>query len=109
MKSKRKPKRNPGKKIIKKYKKTKSDKKTKKIVIPVSPIGILEKYHYYFLDTRIKRRKSLDRMIKFNKYKDIISRLNAVAIRFKNKKPKISKNIRSDMKYLKIKYRPDLL
>lgn len=77
-----------------------------KIIIPLSPVSILAKYDYYSLNSVEKRRKSLREAIKHYPYKSIISRLNAVAIRFKNRNPKITKNIRSDMLYLKKKYRP---
>lgn len=86
----------------------KKNKKTNKIIIPLSPIGILEKFNYYSKDPKQKRIKCLNKMIKKHKYKDIISRLNATAIRFKNKIPVITKNIKHDMLYLKKKYRPDL-
>jgi hypothetical protein len=78
-----------------------------KVIIPVSPIGILEIYGYYSLDPVRKRRRALNNAIKHHAYKDIISRLNAVAIRFKNRKPEITKNIREDMAYMKKKYRPE--
>lgn len=77
----------------------------KKLIIPISPIAILSLYNYYSLDPVIKRRKALRKAIKNYSYKSIISRLNAVAIRFKNRKPEITRNIRSDMKYMKKKYR----
>lgn len=77
----------------------------KKIIIPVSPVGILNKFGYYSLDPVIKRRKALDEAMKYYSYASIIQRLNAVAIRFKNKKPEITKNIRKDMIYLKNKYK----
>jgi len=81
-------------------------KKTKvKVRIPVSPVGILGAHGYYSLDPVRKRRNSLNDAILYHPYKDVISRLNATAIRFKNTKPQITKNIREDMKYLKKKYR----
>lgn len=80
-----------------------------KVIIPVSPVSILSNYGYYSLDNERKRRKALREAIKKHSYKSIISRLNAVAIRFKNRKPQITKNIRSDMLYMKKKYRPNLL
>lgn len=76
----------------------------KKIIIPVSPIGILSNNEYYSKDPQYKRRKALNYIYNNYKYKDIISRLNAVAIRFKNRDPKITENIRKDMAYLKEKH-----
>jgi hypothetical protein len=88
---------------------SKKPNKTKKVIIPLSPVGILEPCGYYSLDPVKKRRRALTLAIKKYAYKDIISRLNATAIRFKNRRPDITKNIRADMLYLKKKYRPDLL
>jgi len=76
------------------------------VVIPVSPIAILGPIGYYSRDPVRKRRAALNKGIQQGyAYKDIISRLNAVAIRFKNRFPEITKNIRSDMAYMKRKYR----
>lgn len=61
--------------------------KIMKVKIPVSPVGILTKFGYYSLDPVGKRRKALRAAMQHHAYKDIISRLNAVAIRFKNTRP----------------------
>jgi hypothetical protein len=79
------------------------------VIIPVSPIGILSLYNYYSGDPQAKRRRTLNKMIKKHRYKDIISRLSATATRLKNTQPRLSRNLRNDMLYLKRKYRPDLL
>jgi hypothetical protein len=73
----------------------------KKVQIPVSPVAILSLYGYYSLDPPGKRRTALNKAAKYHAYKDIISRLNATAIRFKNRRPDITRNIRADMTYMK--------
>ena len=78
----------------------------KKVIIPVSPISILGAVGYYSRDPPTKRRRALNKAMKEGYiYKDIMLRLNAVAIRFKNRFPEITKNIRSDMEYMKQKYK----
>lgn len=52
-----------------------------KVIIPVSPIGILTDNGYYSKDPQYKRRKILNKIYKNYEYKDIISRLNADAVR----------------------------
>lgn len=78
---------------------------SKKVIIPLSPISILSRVDYYSGDSEYKRHRSLNIAMKHYEYKDIISRLNATAIRLKNTQPQLSKNLREDMAYLKRKYR----
>lgn len=83
-----------------------------KVIIPVSPIGILSAYGYKSTLGQRRRRSILTRIMEErvepngrDSYAAIISRLNATAIRFKNRRPDITRNIRDDMAYLKRKYR----
>ena len=80
---------------------SKNTKNTKKVIIPLSPIDILGPVGYYSKNPQYKRRAALRIALKKYAYKDIISRLNATAIRFKNTHPDITTNIRNDMIYLK--------
>jgi len=75
------------------------------VKIPVSPIAILEPAGYYSGDSAVKRHRALASAMKIAEYKDIIFRLNAVAIRLKNTQPKLVKNIRSDVKWMQKTYR----
>lgn len=79
------------------------------VIIPVSEVSILERVDYHVWNSMAKRHKALDCAMKRFKYADIIWRLNALAIRFKNRFPDYTKRYRSDMMYLRKKYRPDLL
>jgi hypothetical protein len=94
-----------SKKSSKSRNSSKSSKRSRRsktvVVIPVSPIGILENFGYYSKNKTLTRHKSLAAALRVHKYKDIISRLNAVAIRFKNRDKTITSNIRDDMEWLK--------
>jgi hypothetical protein len=81
----------------------------KPVIIPLSPVDILGPVGYHSYDPIKKRRAALDRAMRRFQYKDIISRLNAVAIRLKNTQPRLASNLRKDMLWLKKKYRPDLI
>lgn len=77
------------------------------VKIPLSPRAILGPAGYYSGDPVVKRRKILVDLVNQYAYKDIISRLNATAIRLKNTQPELSENLRSDMKYLRHIFRPE--
>jgi len=78
-------------------------KKKKKVIIPISPVGILESIGYHSYSPKSTRRKKLVAYLKQHPkdYKAVILRLNATAIRLKNTKPDLMNNLRSDMAYLK--------
>lgn len=73
----------------------------RRVIIPVSPIGILEAYGYTWSRGERYRRAALRQMFHHEKYVDIIRRMNATAIRFKRTHPEITKVYRNDMEYLR--------
>jgi hypothetical protein len=76
-----------------------------KVIIPIAPMDILGPVGYHSYDPVEKRRKCLRAAMKKWPYIKIIQRMNATAIRLKNTQPHLSKNLKSDMKYMKEKYR----
>lgn len=77
----------------------------KKTVIPLAPTELLHPMGYYSGNKATDRRKVLDKAVGKAGYKTVVLRLNATSIRLKNTQPKLSQNMRNDMKYLKNKYR----
>src|SRR4051812_11070975 len=79
-----------------------------KVRIPIGPTDILGPAKYHSYDFAAYRRSRLDAWLKRRPqdYQKLVQILNAVAIRFKNTQPRLARNLRSDMAYLKKKYRP---
>ncbi len=77
------------------------------LAIPLGPTNILGPAKYHSYDPTLARRKRLDAWLKRRPgdYAKMQQILNAVAIRFKNRHPHLTKNLRADAAYLRRKYR----
>lgn len=75
------------------------------IKIPLAKGDYLTESGYSVTQNAAQRRKKLIRAVNKHSYKDIVLRLNAVAIRLKNTYPITSVKLKNDMQYLKNVFR----
>ena len=85
-------------------KKSKRSKSKSKVRIILGK-GSLKGYHVK--DSPLKRRRILSRMLKSRKstYSQVIKRLNVLAIYNKNRSPKLTSKVRTDIKYIQNKFK----
>ena len=79
----------------------------RKQIVKIGPLkkGTLRKHGYSLAKKSKSRRRSLVSAVKSIGYAPVVHKLNAVAILQKNTHPKNSKKFKSDIRYLRKKYR----